>query len=323
MFLDASKAFDRVNHWTLFRKLITRGVPMIFVRILAYWYQNQLFCIKWASTVSSFFTVSNGVRQGSILSPHLFALYVDDLSTQLNVCNNGCHLGDTSVNHLFYADDLCLLSPSAKGLQNLVDICQQYGSSHDIVYNPLKTECIVFKPQSYKLQCPAISLSGETVEFVSRTKYLGTVIHETLSDHEDMTKQLRLLYVRGNTLVRKFGKCSRDVLITLYRAYCANFYNISLWSNFSRHMYNKVKVACNNVCRKLFRYSRRDSARAMFMNLRCDNFDVIYRKSIYSFMTRMSSCANQIVQALNSTMSIIGGNLWSRWHENLYLVDGP
>ena len=83
-FLDASKAFDRVNHWTLFRKLLNRGVPVILIRILLYWYRTQTFCIKWGSTTSEFFNVSNGVRQGGILSPYLFIVYIDDLSNMLN-----------------------------------------------------------------------------------------------------------------------------------------------------------------------------------------------------------------------------------------------
>ena len=68
-FLDASKAFNRINHWTLFSKLIDRNVNHIYVRILMYWYCNQMFCVKWVTTFSEYFTVSNGVRQGGIMSP--------------------------------------------------------------------------------------------------------------------------------------------------------------------------------------------------------------------------------------------------------------
>ena len=79
-FLDASKAFDRVNHWKLFRKLITRKVPLMIVRMLIFWYSKQKMCIKWGQATSDYFTISNGVRQGGILSPRLFAVYVVDLS---------------------------------------------------------------------------------------------------------------------------------------------------------------------------------------------------------------------------------------------------
>jgi hypothetical protein len=76
-YLDASKAFDRINHCKLFDKLIQRNVPQYVVRLLIYWYSNQKFCVKWGNTHSDMFNVSNGVRQGGILSPYLFNVYFD------------------------------------------------------------------------------------------------------------------------------------------------------------------------------------------------------------------------------------------------------
>ena len=66
-FIDASKAFDRVNHFKLFSKLQARGVPGIIVRILAYWYAKQTMQVKWGSSLSIPFRVGNGVRQGGLL----------------------------------------------------------------------------------------------------------------------------------------------------------------------------------------------------------------------------------------------------------------
>ena len=55
------------------------------------------------------------------------------------------------MNHLFYADDLCLLAPSAACLQKLVDqyMCSEYRFCNDIIFNTLKSERIVFKPKRY------------------------------------------------------------------------------------------------------------------------------------------------------------------------------
>ena len=134
-FMDASKAFDRVNHWTLFKKLIDRGTPLIFVRIIMQWYTTQKACVRWGSALSDNFLITNGVRQGGILSPLFFNVYMDCLSESLSNTQTGCNVGGVMINHLMYADDMVIISPSAKGLQRLVDICAVYGQIHDILFN--------------------------------------------------------------------------------------------------------------------------------------------------------------------------------------------
>ena len=72
--------------------MIKRNVPLVIVRIIAFWYQTQTMCVKWGKVDSEYFNVSNGVRQGGILSPKLFAIYVDDLSHELTLCKSGCYI---------------------------------------------------------------------------------------------------------------------------------------------------------------------------------------------------------------------------------------
>ena len=90
---------------------VNRNVPAYIVRLLVFWYSHQEMFVKWGNVTSSVFTVSNGVRQGGVLSPYLFNVYMDGLSTTLNTCQTGCYSGVSKVNHLMYADDLVLLSP--------------------------------------------------------------------------------------------------------------------------------------------------------------------------------------------------------------------
>ena len=123
-FLDASKAFDRVKHSVLFNKLTRRGVPGYIVKLLSYWYAKQTMRVRWGDCISSPFRVSNGVRQGGILSPYLFNVNMDDLSSLLNCCNTGCVSGDTIINHLMYTDDSVLISPSATGMKELLCACE-------------------------------------------------------------------------------------------------------------------------------------------------------------------------------------------------------
>ena len=88
-FLDASKAFDRLDHWLLFKKLIKRKVPLFIVRLLIVWSSLQRMHIRWGNTFSTSFCVSNGVKQAVIISPVLFNVYMDYLGCALNRSNIG------------------------------------------------------------------------------------------------------------------------------------------------------------------------------------------------------------------------------------------
>ena len=108
--------------------------------------------------LSNLFTVRNGVKQGGILSPHLFNVYMDDLSVILNKLQIGCIYAGTIINHLMYADDLCMFSPSVSGLRKLTNCCEKYGDIFNITYNVNKSYCMVIdnKPQTMKNTHPVI-----------------------------------------------------------------------------------------------------------------------------------------------------------------------
>ena len=88
----------------------------------AFWYQTQPMCVKWGKVNSAHLNVSNGVRQGWVLSPKLFAIYVDDLSYEPTLCKSGCYIDDQCMKHVIYVDDICLMAPVAIGSQKNV-IC--------------------------------------------------------------------------------------------------------------------------------------------------------------------------------------------------------
>ena len=117
-FLDASKAFDKVCHFTLFSKLYHRGLPILVLRLIIFMYSSQCISVRWGNVQSGSFSISNGVRQGGVLSPVFFSIYMDELSHILTDSCVGCTISNVYVNHLFYADDIVLLCPSAIGLQS-------------------------------------------------------------------------------------------------------------------------------------------------------------------------------------------------------------
>ena len=150
VFLVNSKAFDRVLHMKLLEKLIQRKVPMCFVRLLKHWYKEQTMQIKRGKHFSELFHVSNGVRQGGVLSPYLFALYLDIFPNELNNIKAGCYIGEVLLNPLMFADDICVFCPNVRWLQRLLDVCQAYAESHGIIFDCNKTVCMTFKAECKK-----------------------------------------------------------------------------------------------------------------------------------------------------------------------------
>ena len=126
--LDCSKAFDKCRFDKLFNKLISKGFPAIVVRVLVYVYEEQAGWVKLGGERSSTFSLSNGTRQGSVLSPVLFSVYLDDLLKELRRLALGCHIGGFWYGALGYADDLVLLAPnrgsSTKDAFNLSKLCR-------------------------------------------------------------------------------------------------------------------------------------------------------------------------------------------------------
>ena len=319
-YLDASKAFDRLNFWVLFDKLLERKIPPIIVRILVFWYTNQQCVVKWGNSLSCSFTVSNGVRQGGVLSPYFFNVYMDNLSSLLNMCNAGCVINGTSFNHLMYADDTVLIAPSASGLQKLLQICETYAVECDIIFNVKKTKCIVVKPKLLKkLNMPTVYLNGKALNFVSSHKYLGVLFCDDQRDDDDITKHIRGLYSRGNVLTKNFRQCSDDVKCLLFKAYCSNFYCSQLWVNCSKESLRRLKVAYNNIFRILFKCEHDVSISYMYMVHGIDHFDVLARKAITKFLTRVNKSGNVLIKTIVNSLFFMKGRLNGAWCNKLHL----
>jgi hypothetical protein len=95
--LDCSKALDTCKFSILFSRLLERGMPAIVVRVIIFVYEEQYAWVSWCVSKSSVFSIVNVTRQGSILSPALFALYVNELLVELRVLGIGCQVAGVYI----------------------------------------------------------------------------------------------------------------------------------------------------------------------------------------------------------------------------------
>ena len=174
-FLDCTKAFDKISHHGLFLKLIERGVPLCFVNLLIYWYCNMQNRCKWEGAFSDYFSVPTGVKQGGVLSPRLFTVYIDDLIKCLRKKGVGCHILNFFVASILFADDLCLIAPSRKAMQLMLNTCYDYCTEYCLNFNPKKSKSMIFGKKHDSTSGP-LYLQNESIAFVSEWKYLGAIV---------------------------------------------------------------------------------------------------------------------------------------------------
>jgi len=77
--IDIAKAFDKVNHHALYMKLMKRRIPVVLLNVIINLFSGCITCIKWDGLYSATFNIEFRVRQGSVLSPTLFAVHINDI----------------------------------------------------------------------------------------------------------------------------------------------------------------------------------------------------------------------------------------------------
>ena len=136
--LDCTMAFDKCRYDILFQKLLERKLTAVVVRVLVYVYQEQYAWVKWGKEKSRLFQIQNGTRQGSVLSPSLFSVYMDELLSWLRKSGVGCHVGGVFAGAVGYTDDLLLLAPSRSAMDKMLNLCKKYAVKAKLRSQPIQ-----------------------------------------------------------------------------------------------------------------------------------------------------------------------------------------
>ena len=176
-FVDFSKAFDTVPRDILLRKLQEKGIDGRILEIIRMLYLSDTASVKIGKTYSPPFSTNIGVRQGCVLSPLLFNLFLADLQPLLQDCDDNVKIDEsTSVSCFLWADDILMFSNSKEGLQGKLNKLEEYCTTNKLTVNTEKTQCMIFNKTGRLLKNFEFTYNNTPLSCVREYKYLGFMV---------------------------------------------------------------------------------------------------------------------------------------------------
>ena len=176
IFIEYNKVFDSVNHNQLFTTMIKMGFPTHLVSLIAALYDDQKATIRWNGEHSQFFKIRKGVRQGCILSPHLFNTYTEQVMRDADIDDMGIRIGGRNITDMRYADDTGLLSSNITSSRRMLYRVDAAGKAKGLGLNAPKTNFMHLKgKESQPDHFNSIKVNGTVLERVDNFKYLGSI----------------------------------------------------------------------------------------------------------------------------------------------------
>ena len=200
-FVDFSKAFDSVPRDILLRKLLDRGINGKVFEIIRKIYTEDMAAVKFGNKASEPFKTNKGVRQGCVLSPLLFNIFLSDIQEVFDVCGDNPTLNDMEISSLIWADDILILSENPDGLQAKLDNLGIYCHINKLKVNTDKTKIMTFT-KSGRLLKHNFYFGKKQLSNVRQYKYLGFIVTPSGEINTGL-EDLRIRALRALTKIRK------------------------------------------------------------------------------------------------------------------------
>ncbi|XP_063952192.1 uncharacterized protein LOC135153482, partial [Lytechinus pictus] len=243
--LDAQKVFDTVWQDGLLSKIAVTRPPTVLLDTISEFYNSCSSKVFWKHEVGPSFPVLQGVRQGGVLSPMLYTLYINDLIKRLREYHLGCSVGNLYVGVIAFADDIALLSNEPMELQQMLNVTFHYTKEWKYKINPSKSAIIVLN-QDLLNSDNSWQINGEPIAQVSSHKHLGIVRTDNLQyDYaaDAITKGYRSFYALVGTSPLG-ARVVPHVAAKLWKTFCVPRMIFGCSSiPFSRAMLNRLDKA--------------------------------------------------------------------------------
>ena len=203
-FIDYSKAFDCVSHKKMWKTLKDMNFDSKLILLLKSLYNEQKAVVRLENSNSEPFDVGKGVRQGCILSPHLFSLYTEDIMRNVSNDDRSNSYDEVKINgqklrDLRYADDTALLSTTDSGLKNLVEATKEHSEDKYLMLNIKKTKIM---DTDKCLSKTAITIGEDTIENVEHFEYLGASFYGDGRSKNEIRRRIAIAKQKLNNMKR-------------------------------------------------------------------------------------------------------------------------
>ena len=267
--------------------------------------------VAWNGTYSKSFRVSNGVRQGAIISPILFCVYFDVLLDNLSSRGIGCHIGLLCTGALAYADDLVLLAPSANAMRSMLCVCDDYAARYNVLFNANKSKCICCHPIGIskcgsRLFCyPPFFIGSHPIEYVDKWPHLGHIISNDCDDKEDLHAKKTSLIGQINKIICTFRNVNCCTKTKLVKAYCTSFYGAEIW-DLSHSDIESLCITWRKGIRRI--YQLPFTTHSVLIPGLCDTLPLIdlFHKRMLNFVYRCLNSQSSLVNFVTRHGILVG-----------------
>ena len=260
-FIDYSKAFDSIIHSDLFEVMTKMGFPRHLISLIATLYHEQKATIRWNNENCTPFNIEKGVRQGCILSPHLFNIYTEQIMREADIDDMGVSIGGRSITNLRYADDTALLSDNITSMKRILHRVDTAGKTVGLHLNAKKTKVMHVTGKESSNTKPDIKINGVGLEVVNNFRYLGSVKTENGECKKDIVTRIGMAKQRTVQLTnlwkdRTIPKCLKMKLLKCL-VWPVMLYGCETWT-MKKEEEKKIESAEMWFYRRLLRISWKD-----------------------------------------------------------------
>jgi hypothetical protein len=164
----------------LFLKLLKLGFAGKFYKAVKSIYDGCMISIVLNEYFTDWFTSDLGVKQGDVISPSLFGLFINDLIKEVHDMQVGISVGQEKVSILAFADDIVVMGNTAQELQQILDVIAEWGIKWRMSFNCSKTNVVHFRNKNTKKTVFNFNMRGMALDIVEKYKYLGIILNDTL-----------------------------------------------------------------------------------------------------------------------------------------------